>query len=359
MSEIRGRDAKNIKYEYELDEIKQWFLNFLKETKEYSKTTLSNYENIMHKVTDFEELFKDGKKLQYFNHNERIEMLKSFRSASKTSLMVYLSVIKSFLEFCMANNIIENNMDFIRGLDFSELEKYIDIQANKEKYINEKDLYESLNSINNPQDQLIPLLVFEGIRGKENIEITELLNDDVNFDTHELKYGENKEKVLKLNPILEGVIEETMKEMEYWAKNADVAKLNDKASEKKRDVYELENSEFLIRPNIDYHKKQSMKDAVAEGKLKDGQVLGMLIQKRILATMKGILDRPYVTVNSLYISGLINRAVRYSINTKGGKMDQNEFVQYFKETENRTDGYRVFEIYEQLFDNFSKNLMDF
>lgn len=357
MGDTRGRDAKNIKYDYKLDETKQWFLKFLEGTGEYSKTTLSNYENILHKIVDFEKLFKDGKEFQNFNHTERIEMLKSFRSASKTSLLVYLSVIKSFLEFCMANNIIENNMDLFRGLNYEDLQGYIDIEANKEKYINERDLYELINLINNPQDQVMTLLIFEGVRGKENREIIDLLNDDVDFDKHELKYGENKEKTLKMNPILERVIDETINETQYWAKNGDTTQIDDDAVRRKRDVFELQDSEFLIRPTKDYQKKAEK--AISDGRVKEGQVLGMLIQKRILATMKVILDRPYVTVNSLYISGLINRAVRYTINTKGEKLNQQEFVEYYKEAEKKNDGYRMFEIYNEVYEDFSNNLMEF
>ena len=74
------------KHSNQLDTLKEWFLEDMKE-KDYDKETIRNYENFMYRIRSFEVKYTEPKLINEYNYEELITFLKAIGSSSKESLV--------------------------------------------------------------------------------------------------------------------------------------------------------------------------------------------------------------------------------------------------------------------------------
>jgi len=151
----------------------------------YSKSTYGNTRNLLVVAKFYEDLFK--KDLYDFKLSEMTDMLKGMRTRTKNSLKQKISVYKTYIDIAISEGVTLNNantMDAILPKDYDSL---IDAHANKERYITRDELYTDLSGLNNVSDQLLFMLLFDGVMGENYINLTNIKMSDINPHTREVK----------------------------------------------------------------------------------------------------------------------------------------------------------------------------
>ncbi|RNB59378.1 site-specific integrase [Brevibacillus gelatini] len=107
--------------------------------------------------------------------------------------------------------------------------------------MNEKDLTTLENQFNNPQFTVIARLLFEGVRGYECSEITNLKVEDINFETKALKLHDSKgsERDLAVSDKCINLLKQAIEQKSFIYKSSRDNELRER---------EFVNSEYVIRP---------------------------------------------------------------------------------------------------------------
>lgn len=339
-------------YFRELDERKKDYINFLKNEQDLQDVTIDNYENQMYKIRGFEETIDPSRTIEYFTLDEISKLLENMTFSSESSAMAYKNRIIDYLRFCTERYGIQKDIALLNALSQKE---YIQGLVNKRlkylKYVTEGSLYETVQNLVNPQDVLISLLIYEGVKGTNHADLIAIKKEQYDKENKILEYIEQDTgelKQLKCNEFLADAIENTLLSDVYYFKNGKGTGIHDMTA--------IVESPYLIAPTAQLNARMNN----YSGK----QVYGQTIQSRVLKIFKYFLDinGQHITVQSLYHSGIINRMVKLTEEKyAGNKLKKIDFARYIEQNEKLgfQTGYRLYNIYDNLYDLFKNDIINF
>ncbi|EQC1535494.1 hypothetical protein ACY1J9_001325 [Clostridium botulinum] len=353
MSEkIRDFTSLNKLYFRELDERKKEYINFLKNEQDLQDITVDNYTNQIYKIRAFEETIDRDRTIEYFTLDEISKLLENMTFSSESSAIAYKNRILDYLKFCTEHYGIQKDIgllntisqkEFIQGLVNKRL-KYL-------KYVTEGTLYEAVQDLVNSQDRLMALLIYEGVKGTNHADLINIKKEQYDKENKILEYIEQdtgKTKQLRCNEFLSDEIEKTILSDTYYFKNG--------KGTGRHDMTDIVESPYLIAPTAQLNARMN--------NYSGQQVYGQTIQSRILKIFKHFLDinGQHITVQSLYHSGIVNRMVKLTEEKYAGqKLKKVDFVKYIEQNEKLKlqAGYRLYDIYENLYNLFKNDIISF
>lgn len=182
-------DMIKAKIKYNVD-AKIHFIN----TVDVQDTTKVAFVRILKKVATVEEFFE--KNIYEFTYNEYLMLLRAFNAASTDSVYAYHFCVKKYVEFCKAYNYTHNLLGYLDTMSQEELKQYVSKSANEQMYLKNLNEFEKLtDAIINEVDLCTITLIFNGLKGKDLIEIRQLEINDVDFEKKGMYIKRNNKKV--------------------------------------------------------------------------------------------------------------------------------------------------------------------
>lgn len=228
------------------EELKEKFLNTVNED------TRPSYRRIFKKTAKHERAL--NKDINSFDLEEIETVLRSFKAKSRNTVESYGRIISSYLNWCVKENkVIQNVMMHLKPDDFS---KYISDDIN---YMSEKELARIEDLCENYQDAVILRLLFIGVGGRQLSEIRNLTKDDVDFENKKLRLinalkedGDGKpikftERLIDVDDRTLNLIRGAMNQKTYMKRNGEVAQTE---NDNIRPYTDLINNKYVIRASI-------------------------------------------------------------------------------------------------------------
>ena len=261
-------------------DLKEKFLN------QYSKDTARNYYYALRKSRELEE--EKGKDLCNFNYEDLDELFYSFRVKSMTAIQSNASIIRKYLDFCIEQGYNETMINIAEVFDSflgKNIEKYINKVADKKKILSYDEVWELCDMCVNAQDAVVFALLFEGVKGENLKELSNLRVDDVDFENKTLTVDRDGENVLKISDRTMELIKEAINQEIYSKGNG-----GEFLSETVRSFeYPLYDSKYVIR---------------VAGRDRDEEVQANTIISRIMKVRKWY-GNEFVTATNMWLSGMI------------------------------------------------------
>ena len=150
--------------EYLNNEFKQKYI------KEKSTISENFTRNIFNKADDLEKFY--NKDICNFTLSEIKNLLLTLNSTSVEYLRVVTSVLRSYTEYMMSNNLSIDNLNHYDSVDTEVLMSCVNKQSIKNKYISRKQLESYINDLPDPSDAWCMLAIYEGIKGDNFSNVT-------------------------------------------------------------------------------------------------------------------------------------------------------------------------------------------
>lgn len=163
------------------EELKKRYLSTIKQ--------YSNIERMFLKSAKYEqELDKDA---SLFSVKEVQDMLKRMSFHSYYSFSNFRSQMSRYTDWCMRQNIVSNYFNNYEKDFIGDASQYINPIKAERKIISRPELLSALDKLDNACDAFAILAMFEGINGKNRVEINNLRTTDINIEnnTVDIKYG--------------------------------------------------------------------------------------------------------------------------------------------------------------------------
>lgn len=167
-----------------------------------------------------------GKDVYAFNDLEIKEFLKSLRSSSVISIRRSLSILNSYVKWCIVNGKrgkYENNINqvdaFIKTED--DLSKYVSNKQLSSKILSKEELDDIIHILVNPVDQAIIQCMYEFISGEKLYELRSLEFNNVDIAGRQVLLSniDGEVRVQNISSKLVKILEETEKAPTYIYKN--------------------------------------------------------------------------------------------------------------------------------------------
>lgn len=263
------------------EELKQRFLN------KYTEDTRYYMNYIIHAdvVKMMEE--KRDKDLYEFSRDELLQLIGELNPSSPQAAITQLSVIRKYIDFAIVNGYLTTGINFANLIKPEDIDGVVNKQAMELKYVTKEEIIDITNSLNNAIDAALLMLLFEGIKGERLSEITNLKKEDVNYNNNELKLIDNNNNIRykKVSDKTINILNEASKQIDYLV-------IVDTAKRSLEFVKQLQDTDYIIRTT-------SIKD-------NNPAKYRTLLAK--LRSIKNELGNPYLTVTSIWESGMINYA---------------------------------------------------
>lgn len=139
------------------------------------------------------ELQKD---LYDFSASEIIEFYKSLFSSSLESLMVMNNQYKIYTDDALSNGLVRDNQNHYAEIDLKILNSCVNTRLLNDKIVTREQLINVLNdgaAVENVSDKVLALAIFEGIGGKDLIELSSLEPEDINQQTNMVSLSTGRE----------------------------------------------------------------------------------------------------------------------------------------------------------------------
>jgi integrase len=276
--------------------------------------TQNEYRAIFSRIVKFEKF--NNKDVSMFNYNELKDLLMGVKCSSTKSLDHIKSIISMYFKWSQKEGYISSYVDLTKLIVRRDVRENVSKVKIEEQYLkDEEELYMIAEDFCvNKQDAVLFVLCYEGVRGDNLEEISNLKVSDCDFENNTLLLrGSVKEKdvngnIIKETPytrLIENINERSMKiikeateETIYYKKNGMV----DTACT--APCYKIYPTEYVLRYTGDRKNKISEK--------LDSQN----ITKRIGKIAK-LYDRPALQATTIFKSGLINH-IKKTQEEKGG-----------------------------------------
>lgn len=263
------------------EKIKQAYIDYKK-----SQTVLPsvNYlQNIFNKFEDKENEL--GMDLNSFPTKEIINCYKMFGYTSLQRLKNENSALTQYVEWCMENNIIEDNQNHFAELSGNQiLSTCLNAQANKQRIVTRQQVLEICNAgfVYNAMDKFILLGLFEGLQGKNYCELADAKSTD--FDHGKLIYHASDGNDFHITETLYAYAQEAWESTEYYGNKR---------------AYEFKPSNYCIKTYM-----KSLNDTPSAVRMRIWKRLDKIFSN--VETSDGVVYSDFMTGNSLYESGMID-----------------------------------------------------
>lgn len=165
------------------EEIKERYIKEKKSTTIMPKTFL---EDIFKSIESYEiKLNKDACNFTTFEITEYYSLL---NISSLEFLKVMNNQLALYTEWCQSSNLVKDNQNHYREINIERIRSCLNTYILTKKIISKETLTKWCSQLPNYREVFILMCLFEGIKGKDFIEITHLKIDDIN----------EKEKTVKL-----------------------------------------------------------------------------------------------------------------------------------------------------------------
>lgn len=265
-----------------------------------------------------------NKDLFEFNHPEIQKLLINYEATTIKSLNTVLSVIRRYTKWISATGKAPGLIMFIDNFKKDDLLKYLD---RPNKYISREELFDILDEVTNAQDAVIPALIFEGIKGLNNIEICNLKQDDIDFDK-QLVYVKDEngkvERIVKVSQKTLDLIREANAQTDYNKR------VTDPNNPPKSFSKPLADNDYIIR------QAERKEGANRKGVDPNDPVTWQVINTRIKRVAMEA-NRPYLTTTTIFQSGMLYRL--YDIEQEKGELDIEDFKRVWAEFGGKPESY--------------------
>lgn len=253
----------------------------------YSNSTVKQYLTIFNKTKSLEEYYK--KDLYDFTASEMRAFLKLLRAKTYNAITSKYSLIKNYIEIAKTDK--QGIIDVPSGmlLKAGDLNELIFDYAQENRYCTRTQLEEGVRNIENPIDQAIYLLLFEGIMGKEYEDLRLLKKSDIDLKKREVLRLSTGEKI-KISSFTAEVLEEAMYQEHYYRENSTI--------KTKLDL----SSPYLIKTKLT--------------STSNGEYLKYTGLTRRLDILKDKMGMPLLTAKTVYRSGLIEKVLIFEHENK-------------------------------------------
>lgn len=170
-----------LKREFYNEDLKKRYLSTIKQ--------YDNIERMFLKSAKYEiELDKDA---SLFSVAEVQDMLKRMSFHSYYSFSNFRSQMCKYTQWCMGQNIVDNYFNNYEANFVGDSSQYINVIKAGRKIVTRDELISAIDRLDNACDAFALLAMFEGINGKNRIEITHLRITDIDQDkgTVNIRYG--------------------------------------------------------------------------------------------------------------------------------------------------------------------------
>lgn len=158
--------------------IKEDYLRKISQSSEYM------LRNLFNKLEPYEE--NKDKDICNFIEDEILEFLNGLYSSSSVTLLSYVSLLRSYTQWCCDNNI---NVDHINHFDMITIDMVSDCvnkMVIKAKYITLEELNSLVEDIVNVCDKALIMALFYGICGENCVELTNITLNDIDIATQKI-----------------------------------------------------------------------------------------------------------------------------------------------------------------------------
>ncbi len=276
---------------------------YLKSLKGYADGTIKNYRYILSKASVTEDFL--NKDIYDFTLEECDKLLKSYNNRSLDMANVNKSCLESYVDFCIQEGYVSTLVNFFKGLSRQDLNKYVDKEAIRNKYITYEELLELEQQCVNAQDAVIARLLFIGVRGEECSDLISLKVDNV---TPEKIILQDREIIID-NSTYE-LVQEAIHQDQYIKGNGEPS-----ASVRSLNMV-LNQSEYVIK---------------SSGSKKVGEINYQTLRMRV-NRVKDYFGNPYLNIRNIWFSGIIH-AIK-QIKEQKGELTKEDYINV-----HRTFGY--------------------
>ena len=187
---------------------------YLKERYDTNNHVMKTVDLLFRRIYPWE--LRLGKDLYDFSVTEILEFYKSLFSSSLESIMVMNNQYKIYTDYALTNGVVEDNQNHYAEINLKILNSCVNIGWAAKKVISREELLEVLRSedVENVSDKVIALAIFEGIGGKQLVELSQLEPTDINLQTNMVKLCTGRE--LKISDQLKDWCIESAEEYNYY-----------------------------------------------------------------------------------------------------------------------------------------------
>lgn len=241
-------------------------------------TTVVIVKTVLNKIDVIEKEY--NKSIYELSKNEFIQAIKDMGIKTKASVWTYVSLSLKYIAFAEAEGKSVDKEIYETTID--DFEDITNIQ--KQKYINRKELYDFVAQLKNPQDQMMFVLLFEGVMGDGYNHLRLLKEKDINFETGEITLPNKTIKIKHKESLM--IIKAGLNAKEYWS----ISRTG-------------EENVFYFNPQNEYVIKKMItkKDSLAIDPMLDNRI------KNKIREICQIADRRELTGMVIYQSGLAER----------------------------------------------------
>ena len=290
-----------------MNELKKEYLNYLERTTGKRNNCIVSF---FRKANDYE--VENNIEIEKFKEEDIKNFLKFFSRTSPNSLSVCFSRLKKYYQYLYEHKGITSLLKYT-NMKYADYKDFVSAEIYNSRIITREELYAQIGKIINPCDRLLLLLVFLGIKGDKNIELLNLKKSDVDLNSRRIRVNDH---YFMIDSLIESEIRNTNNTHIYYMNNGQ----GDAVAQRKNRVELLENSEYIFRP-IE-NKLILKRDRTTLKKLTPQS-----IQRRVLGILHEVLGYPNMTLQTLYVSGVIQRLVDYT-ETTGEVMNNLEVRQW-------------------------------
>jgi hypothetical protein len=268
-------------------EIKEKFINEHYNTEESKKVVECAFNN----YSKIEEQYDTD--LYHFNFYQRNELLMNLSSSSIKAIRKDYNYIQSYVRWAENRGMCPLNMAFI-DLSTNELKQFVS-NAKKDQFIkNREELYNNfLPKIHNVIDKAMIILIYEGVLGKEAVDLVNFTKENIEFDKQRFIF--NTKKGTRIIPnidqqsidILKKSISETIYELDNGNSNAKAPTRN------------LANSDYIVRPIIGFEDKINRMGVITK-----------------FSKIKIWTEKRYIKPKSIHYSGMFDKLRNIEISEK-------------------------------------------
>ena len=271
-------------------------IRFIEQRETESKVPKYYLNKLFADCAPYEEKF--GKDLCNFSSIEIDALLRGLDFRSVPSFMVTKTHLKQYVDWCIKNRADSCGKNRFDEISIDDAPRFVNKAYRMARVVSRDEVSHWCELMPNPGDAVILLGLFEGIRGKDFCELSEMKGSDVDFDAKLIKLA-GRTKPFKSSSELLKYIEAALDTTEYIALTGE---------NERRIVFAVSDKVIKDYPNI-----------------KSGEVTSFRLGRRIYTKLARVFDylgvADWMTAKAIFDSGIIHM-VKTESNSKGITCDE-------------------------------------